>query len=431
MSPMKPRQPDQVKSAAATPTRCLANSYRTRWLCGSIKTDGAHYAWIRGRSALASPAQFANAPPQPIVPVSSMNPRVLFASFAVAALAIASAARAAEDGFTSIFNGKSLEGWEGNPAIWSVQDGAITGQTKPDTNLKHNTFLVWKAGTVEDFELRFRYKIVGGNSGLQYRSKVAEQGPQGPIVAGYQADFEAGKNYSGILYEERGRGILAQRGQKTRITAAEGGKFKIEVVETLGKSEELQAGIKNEDWNDYVVVAQGNHLVHSINGKVTADVTDEDAAHAAKSGVLAFQVHAGPPMVVQFKDVRLKKLPAGTAAVGTDLDRMQGEWVAVSGLREGQALPQEWISSIRLKIQGSKYEVAWNDGGDQGTLKLKSDAQPKHMDITSDASGAIAGIYALQDRFLQVCYGTGGAERPKDFDAPTGSSSLAISYKRK
>lgn len=360
-----------------------------------------------------------------------MNPRALFATLtACASLATGSLAFAQEDGFTPIFNGRDLEGWEGNPALWSVQNGAITGQTKPDTNLKHNTFLVWKAGTVDDFELRFRYKIVGGNSGLQYRSKVVEQGPQGPIVGGYQADFEAGKTYSGILYEERGRGILANRGQKTRLTAADG-KTKIEVVETLGKSEDIQAGIKAEDWNDYVVVARGNHLVHSINGKVTADVTDDDAAHAAKSGVLAFQVHAGPPMIVQFKDVRLKKLGSATAAVGSDLDQIQGEWVPVAGLREGQAVPQEWLSSIRLKIKGEKYDVSWTDGGDSGTLKLKSDTQPKIMDITSDAGGPIQGIYALENGQLKVAYGTEGAARPKDFNAAPGSSSLAITYKRK
>ena len=215
---------------------------------------------------------------------------------------------AAEEGFTAIFDGKSLDGWEGNTALWSVRDGAITGQTKAETALKHNTFLVWKGGNVADFELRLRYRIVNGNSGIQYRSKVAEQGPQGPIVGGYQADFEAGKTYSGILYEERGRGILAQRGQKTRITAGADGKTKVEPTGTVGKSEEIQAKIKSEDWNDYVVIAKGNHLQHFINGVATVDVIDEDAARAAQSGVLAFQVHVGPPMTVQLKDVRLKKL---------------------------------------------------------------------------------------------------------------------------
>ncbi len=218
-------------------------------------------------------------------------------------------APAAEPGFTSLFNGKDLAGWDGNPKLWSVQDGAITGKTgsDPDTKIKHNTFLVWTNGEVADFELRFSYRIEKGNSGVQYRSKVQSQGDFGPIVGGYQGDFEAGKTYSGILYEERGRGILAQRGQKTAIKDAEG-KTKVEVTGSVGKSEEIQTAIKHEDWNDYIIIAKGNHLQHFINGQQTVDVTDEQDAKAAKSGVLALQIHVGPPMVVQFKNVRIKTL---------------------------------------------------------------------------------------------------------------------------
>ena len=141
-----------------------------------------------------------------------------------AALSFASA------GEKEIFNGKDLSGWEGNKDLWSVQDGTITGKTPADpaaptkSILKHNTFLVWKGGTVGDFELTFQYRIEKGNSGVQYRSKELPAGEFGPIISGYQADFEAGKTYSGILYEERGRGILAKRGEKTVIKpAADGG----------------------------------------------------------------------------------------------------------------------------------------------------------------------------------------------------------------
>jgi hypothetical protein len=218
-----------------------------------------------------------------------------------------------------IFNGKDLTGWEGNPALWSVQDGAITGKTQADpadptkSTLKHNTFLVWKAGTVSDFELTFQYRIEKGNSGVQYRSKELAPGEFGPIVSGYQADFEAGKTYSGILYEERGRAILAKRGEKTVIKAAakdpadpKSKDFKVKVTGEVGKSDEIQAAIKDEAWNEYKIVAKGNHLQHFINGKQTIDVTDEDAAHAPKEGILALQIHQGPPMVVQFKDFVLK-----------------------------------------------------------------------------------------------------------------------------
>jgi len=204
----------------------------------------------------------------------------------------------------NLFNGKDLTGWKGLD-FWSVEDGCITGRTTKEKPTKGNTFLVWQGGEVADFELTFKYKIVGGNSGVQYRSKVVDE--KGSVVAGYQADFEAGKNYSGILYEERGRGILAQRGQKTVIKeGADAKKPKVEVVGEVGKSAEIQAKIKAEDWNDYRIVAQGGHLQHFINGVQTVDVTDETAV-GAKKGILALQLHAGPAMVVQFKDLILKE----------------------------------------------------------------------------------------------------------------------------
>jgi hypothetical protein len=236
-----------------------------------------------------------------------MKTHIVFSALVVAAFV---AIAADEAGFKPLFNGDDLTGWQGNPDLWSVEDGTIKGVTKADPKLTHNTFLVWTNGAVDDFELRFSYKIVNGNSGVQYRSKVLRQGAQGPIVGGYQADFEAGTTYSGILYEEQGRGILAQRGQKTVIKSddADAKKHKVEITGSVGNSKEIQAGIKKEDWNDYVIVAKGNHLQHFINGMATADVTDEQETKGAKSGVLALQIHVGPPMTVQFKNIRIKKL---------------------------------------------------------------------------------------------------------------------------
>ena len=198
-----------------------------------------------------------------------------------------------------LFNGKDLTGWKGQPEFWSVKDGALTGQSTAENKVKENTFLIWQDGEVGDFELTLQYKIVGGNSGIQYRSKVVKA--EYSVVAGYQADFEAGKTYSGILYEEKGRGILATRGQK--VVIKEGNKK--EITGEVGKSDEIQAAIKNEDWNEYKIVAKGGSLQHFINGKLTVDVTDETAV-GAKTGVLAFQLHAGPPMTVQFKNIVLK-----------------------------------------------------------------------------------------------------------------------------
>lgn len=234
-------------------------------------------------------------------------------------LAFSFQAAQADEG-KAIFNGTDLTGWEGNSELWSVEDGAITGKTKPDPAdatkglLKHNTFLVWKDGKVADFELTLQYRIVAGNSGIQYRSKELEAGEFGPIISGYQADFEAGTKYSGILYEERGRGILALRGEQAVIKAQEkdpadpkSKPFKIEVTGSVGVSDDIQAAIKSEDWNEYKIVAKGNHIQHFINGHKTVDVVDEDPV-AAKEGVLALQIHTGPPMVVQFKDLKLKTL---------------------------------------------------------------------------------------------------------------------------
>ena len=213
-----------------------------------------------------------------------------------------------ETGFVSLFNGNDLTGWEGNPKLWSVQDGAITGKTTKESPAKGNTFLIWKDGTVADFELRVSFKMVPGdaagfvNSGVQYRSKVAD--PDNWVVGGYQADMEAGPTYTGILYEERGRGILAQRGQMVNI----GTDGKLRVLGTMGASEQIQSVIKKEDWNEYVIIARGNHLTHIINGRVTADVTDDQVSKRAQSGILALQLHAGPPMQVQFKNIRIKTL---------------------------------------------------------------------------------------------------------------------------
>lgn len=211
-----------------------------------------------------------------------------------------------------IFNGKDLTGWKGVEGFWSVVDGAITGKTSKENAVKENTFLIWE-GEVGDFELTCKYKITddkgqpggNGNSGIQYRSKVVN--PAYSVVAGYQADFESGKSYSGILYEEKGRGILAQRGEMVVITEGEApNKPKIEKTGSVGRTEELQDAIKQGEWNEYRIVAKGNQLKHFINGRQMVSVKDETAA-GAKTGVLAFQLHAGTQMMVQFKDVMLKQ----------------------------------------------------------------------------------------------------------------------------
>jgi hypothetical protein len=213
----------------------------------------------------------------------------------------------------ALFNGKDLSGWEGNPDLWSVQDGVITGRTTVEKPAAGNTFLIWKGGEVSDFEITFKYKMTPGdekkfvNSGLQFRSKILD--PEKFVVAGYQADLEYGKKYSGILYEEKGRGILAQRGQVVKITqGANPKKPAIAVTGETNNSDEVQAAILADDWNEYKVIVIGNRIRQFINGRATVDVTDE-TAEAATKGVLAFQLHAGSPMQIQFKDVTLTVSP--------------------------------------------------------------------------------------------------------------------------
>lgn len=210
---------------------------------------------------------------------------------------------------TKLFNGTDLTGWEGDPKFWSVQDGAITGASSPENAVPHNTFITWKGGEPSDFTLTLKFKMTPGddkkytNSGIQFRSKVID--PAKFIVGGYQADFEYGEKWSGILYEEKGRGILAKRGEQVVLSQGENpGKPKIEVTGKTGDPAEIQAAIKKDDWNEYKIVAKGNNLKQYINGLLTVDVTDE-TAEAAKSGVIAFQMHKGPPMKVQFKDIVL------------------------------------------------------------------------------------------------------------------------------
>jgi len=225
-------------------------------------------------------------------------------------LAAALCLRAETDdaGFKPLFNGKDLTGWDGDPALWTVLDGTITGRTTARHPVAQNTFLIWTNGAPGDFELRFSWKLTPGdakgfaNSGAQYRSKVLD--PKTWAVGGYQADLEAGTNYSGILYEEKmSRGIMALRGEKVLWTRA----GKKETTERIGRPEDIQAAIKQGDWNDYAVIARGYRLQHFINGKQTVDVTDETEGKNTAKGVIALQLHAGPPMTAQFKNIRLKE----------------------------------------------------------------------------------------------------------------------------
>jgi len=200
----------------------------------------------------------------------------------------------------SLFNGKDLAGWEGNPKLWSVHDGVIRGQTTADAPIEHNTFLIWKGGNVSDFQLRLKYRITGGNSGVQYRSRVVNAKKW--IVGGYQADIDSGPTYSGILYEEQGRGILAKRSEHLTIMLNGTRQSK-----SFADAADLQKTIRPADWNDYFIEAHGSVLKHTINGRLMSETLDFEKEKSAATGVLALQVHKGDPMTIEFKDIRLKR----------------------------------------------------------------------------------------------------------------------------
>ena len=207
----------------------------------------------------------------------------------------------AQDGFKSLFNGKDLSGWDGNPELWKVENGEIVGTTTGPEQLKYNQFLIWRGGVLKNFELRVKVKQKGNNTGIQYRSR------EFPVVGkwsvgGYQCDIHPAAPNNGMVYGEKWGGILVQNGQSVVIDP-EGKKW------LVGEHEPVKVDIAQ--WHDYTIIAQGNHMVHQIDGQVAIDLVDFGAETQLLEGILAFQLHRGPAMVLQVKDVLLKELPEG------------------------------------------------------------------------------------------------------------------------
>jgi len=208
-----------------------------------------------------------------------------------------------ESGFVQIFDGKSLAGWEGDPQYWRVEDGCLVGEVTPANLLKQNSFIIWRGGETRDFELKMEYRISAkGNSGVNYRSVTATNGPW--ALRGYQADMDGANRYTGQNYEEKGRTFLALRGQVTRQVEGQ----LPQVIGTLGSTNELLSAIKTNDWNEYHIIATGNTLTHILNGRVMSMVVDEDAKGRRSDGLLGVQVHVGPPMKIEYRNIRLKHL---------------------------------------------------------------------------------------------------------------------------
>jgi len=236
------------------------------------------------------------------------------------ALSPASAAEIeGESGFRSLFDGQSLNGWDGDSQFWRVENGTIVGETTAEKQPadKKNTFLIYRGGEFSDFELRFEYKVQGYNAGVQYRSVDLGNFH----VKGLQADFEAPwhedkptsktfDRFSGMFFEEGGRGFLGRRGDAVvvRTNPKNSNKPLIEKVGSVGDPAELAKAIQPGDWNDYTVIANGRSFMHIINGRVMSVGLDLDEKNFRESGILAFQLHSGKPMKIEVKNIRIREI---------------------------------------------------------------------------------------------------------------------------
>ena len=205
-----------------------------------------------------------------------------------------------EDNFKPIFDG-TLDDWTGDASLWRVEDGVIVGESTAEAPLKRNQFLIWGQGEVDDFELRFEYKISGtkkANSGVQIRSFLAPDGH----LCGYQADIARNPGIPGSLYSEKtGRGVLCPLGKSRDLTAED---KKPVALPNMDKAVSAQ---KLDDWNEMSIVASGSMITISINGIETSRFNDS-ADKLNEKGLLGLQLHAGPPMKIEFKDLRMRRL---------------------------------------------------------------------------------------------------------------------------
>jgi len=221
-------------------------------------------------------------------------------------------------GFVQIFDGKTLNGWEGDSTYWKVENGNLVGQITPATLLKTNSFIIWRGGRPADFELTLEFKITkSGNSGINYRSVELPDVPH--ALKGYQADIDGANHYTGQNYEERARTTLAYRGEIVTVKPFESSAsfqdflknnawLNRTVTGSLGSADSLQTKIKEEGWNTCHLIIKGNRLQHFINGILMSDVTDSDIVNGKSEGLLGVQVHVGPPMKVEYRKIMLKKL---------------------------------------------------------------------------------------------------------------------------
>ncbi|WP_145091246.1 3-keto-disaccharide hydrolase [Anatilimnocola aggregata] len=223
----------------------------------------------------------------------------------------ATTAPAETAGMRSLFNGKDLTGWDGDPKLWSVKDGVIRGETTAEVPAKGNTFIIWKDGKLNDFELRFSFRCSNtNNSGVQYRSKHITEGKVNNnwVVRGYQHELRNENklpNVAGFIYDEGGkRGRICLVGEQATWESDGKKVIKADLIDqaSFGKL------VKLDDWNDVVIIAKGKHIQHYLNDRLVLDFTDNHPELALTEGVLALQLHAGKPMWTEFKNIRIRDL---------------------------------------------------------------------------------------------------------------------------
>ena len=291
----------------------------------------------------------------------------------LALLSLALAASAlAKDGFKPIFNGKDLTGWDGNPELWSVEGNTIVGKTTGPAQLKYNQFLIWRGGVLKNFELKATMRVTGNNSGIQYRSKeMPENGKWS--VGGYQCDMHPNAPYNAMIYEERGRGITVKNGQGV-VADPEGKRWLTDERDPIK--------VDTTKWNEYTIIAKGNHITHKINGKVTIDFFDFDQKARSLEGILAFQVHKGPAMNVQIKDVMLKTLPDGAVidfkdhAIPSDAQVIEKKKPAARPKKKAKPAPKK--KPVRKKKKAAQVGPAI--GANKAT-KVSSINRPEGFDV--------------------------------------------------
>jgi hypothetical protein len=241
--------------------------------------------------ALLASAALLSAQTAPYAPKQSDRPEVLTGD---------------EAGFQTIFDGKTLAGWEGNPTYWRAENGMLVGEITPATVIKSNTFIIWRGGTPADFELKLDYRITeAGNSGINYRSVVVPD-PVTPdnkfAMRGYQFDLDGRKRYDGNNYEEKGRLFLAVRGQMSHVV---GGRPPI-VLSSFATPYDL-ASVPTADWNAAHLIVRANVATHMLNGRLMSVTIDDDAPNRRLDGLIGVQVHTGPPMKIEYRNIRLKR----------------------------------------------------------------------------------------------------------------------------